>query len=481
MNKEEIDDLVVQTYAAGLRINSNGGWHSSSEADAMMDMLISDCWGNENYCKSSDKLKQGEVVYDVGYLADNLPAVQYVTQFYLEMIIHGGILTDNESSQKILDEWLNRRNILGQSNGNVIRQALLSSVTYGYSGLRRIGDDLVYIAPNQFHIWKLPAFMQNQLVPGVWTPEFYEVYSTAKTPIDRTKALKEEDNKSQFIKNLELHKAVDGSYYTGDSAMNADDIFVPKELFCHLRHSDEGDYGISPLTKDRLRTTLIVDYLRNVDDEVNNDGNDYMMYLQRRSNVGNSLSSLLSNSAANATINAAIDSKQKTNADESQMGAARVLAKKMKRSAKTRINLINQNLVERVERMEGTVQLNQYLSILNNAKGVIADIYGIGALLAGSSGGGWSTGMSAMIDLTLERTIKPFQQRYAEQLSPMIKSCTGIKPDVHFKEISWSDEKTREEIKKIAAERERAHEQALLYRAQAKAATIGDASTTTEK
>lgn len=481
MNKEEIDDLVMQTYAAGMRTKADGGWHGSSEADAMMDLLISDCWGNENYCCSSNKLKKGEVVYDVAYLADNLPAVQYVTQFYLEMIIHGGILTNNDSSQKILDDWLNRRNIMGQTNGNVIRQALLSSVTYGYSGLRRIGNDLVYVAPNQFHIWKLPAFMNERPVPGLWVPEFYEVYSTAKTPIDRTNALKEEDSKGQFIKDLNLHKAVDGSYYTGDSAMNADDIFVPKDLFCHLRHSDEGDYGVSPLTKDRLRTTLIVDYLRNVDDEVNNDGNDYMMYLQRRSAVGGSLSSLISNSAANATINAAVDSKQKTNADESQMDAARVLAKKMKRSAKTRINLINQNLVEKVERMDGTVQLNQYLSILNNAKGVIADIYGIGAMLAGSNGGGWSTGMSAMIDLTLERTIKPFQQRYAEQLSPMIKACTGIKPDIHFKEIDWTDEKTREDIKKIAAERERAHEQALLYQAQAKALNAGGTTETTEK
>jgi negative regulator of replication initiation len=60
--------------------------------------------------------------------------------------------------------------------------------------------------------------------------------------------------------------------------------------------------------------------------------------------------------------------------------------------------------------------------------------------------------MSALIPFTLERTIKPFQQRYADQLSEIIRKCADIKGDVHFKEINWEDEKTAAEIEKIKAE-----------------------------
>lgn len=455
MEEFNLDNFVNATYSMGMRQDAASGWVSSSDADEMMDMLIVDSCGGKS-CQSAEILRKGEMPYSVEYLADNLPAVYYVTQFYVEMIIHGGIIADNESSQQKLDKWLASRNILGETNGNVIREALLASVTYGYAGLRRIGNGLVFVSPNHFKIWKLPAFMDGQAVPGIWKPYFYECCKKVVRPVEDNKAKSEEQTESQFIKSQDLHKGVDGSYFIGVDAMNAENIFVPEELFCHLRHSDSGDYGISPLSKDRLRTTLIIDYLRNVDDEINNDGTDYMMYLQRRSSIGGSLAGIISAASANATINAAMDAKEHKNAEDNQMNAARALAKKMKRSAKTRMNLINQNVVDRVEKMPGTVELNQYLSILNDAKGVIADIYGIAAMLAGSSGGGWSTGMSALIDFTLERTIKPFQQRYAEQLSPMIKSCAGIVPDIHFKEIDWTDLKTQAEIDKLRAETQKA-------------------------
>ena len=60
--------------------------------------------------------------------------------------------------------------------------------------------------------------------------------------------------------------------------------------------------------------------------------------------------------------------------------------------------------------------------------------------------------MSALIPFTLERTIKPFQQRYAEQLGNIVKDCAGVNGDIKFKEINWGDEKTKAEIEKLIAE-----------------------------
>ena len=229
---------------------------------------------------------------------------------------------------------------------------------------------------------------------------------------------------------------------------------------CHLRHSDEGTYGRSPLVTDRLRTTLIIDYLKNVIDEVNNDGNDYIMYLKQRGVVGSSLTSTISNNRTETVIKSSADVKKTKTVKEKQLGAARDLAKKLKRTAKTRIGIVSKDWVDEIKKLEGTVRLNEYIGILNDAKGVVADIYGIPALLAGSSGGGWSTGMSALIPFTLERTIKPFQQRYAEQLGSIVKDCAGVNGDIKFKEINWGDEKTKAEIEKLIAETNKLVEEA---------------------
>ena len=467
-NTEHLDDKE-QFDSIGMAHESQQGWIESHDSDVLTDQLMYEMFTCKPDCESIDKLLKNKPTYTVEFLADNLPAVQFVCQFYLELIVHGGIIAKDKYNQEKLDKWLIDYNPLGQTNGNVVRQALLSSILYGYSGLRRIFDDVLYIAPNHFKIWKLPyTDKDGKVIPGVKRPLLYEI----KNNKDMTVEGKEKDNNvftidgksytlADVVKNQLLVEAADGSFYRkGDDAAQTDDVFVTIDNFCHLRHSDEGTYGRSPLVTDRLRTTLIIDYIKNVIDEVNNDGNDYIMYLKQRGVVGSSLTSTISNNRTETVIKSSADVKKTKTVKEKQLGAARDLAKKLKRTAKTRIGIVSKDWVDEIKKLEGTVRLNEYISILNDAKGVVADIYGIPALLAGSSGGGWSTGMSALIPFTLERTIKPFQQRYAEQLNRMIKSCAGINGDIKFKEINWEDEKTRAEIDKLIAETNKLVEEA---------------------
>ena len=467
-NTEHLDDKE-QFDSIGMAHESQQGWIESHDSDLMTDQLMYEMFTCKPDCESISNLLKNKPTYTVEFLVDNLPAVQFVCQFYLELIVHGGIIAKDSYNQGKLDKWMLDYNPLGQTNGNVIRQALLSSIMYGYSGLRKVYNDLLYIAPNHFKIWKLPyTNAKGEIIPGIKKPLFYEI----KNNHDLTVEGKEGENNvftingksytlAEVVKNQLLVEAADGSYYRkGDDPAQTDDVFVTKDNFCHLRHSDEGTYGRSPLVTDRLRTTLIIDYLKNVIDEVNNDGNDYIMYLKQRGTVGSSLTSTISNNRTETVIKSSADVKKTKTVKEKQLGAARDLAKKLKRTAKTRIGIVSKDWVDEIAKLEGTVRLNEYIGILNDAKGVVADIYGIPALLAGSSGGGWSTGMSALIPFTLERTIKPFQQRYAEQLGSIVKDCAGVNGDIKFKEINWGDEKTRAEIDKLIAETNKLVEEA---------------------
>lgn len=459
-NKEEFSNASMIGEA-----HSQPEYHP--DADILMEMIVADACGGDQCSKSFKILGKDQIAYGVQYLADNLPAVQFVSQFYLELIIHGGLIAKDASNQKKLDNWLMSKNYSGETHGNVIREALHHSIIYGYSGLRKIGNTVSFVPSNHFRIWNMPATMEGKdgitrPIPGIQAPIVYEIKLKTDMGIEQ----KEEERPREFLPDNEKYtleslirdrnwvEGVDGSLFADDDKDGAttDDVFVFKDDFCHLRHSDDGEYGRSPLTKDRLRTTLIVDYIRNVIDEVGNDGTDYMMYLKSRGAAGSSLTSMLSINSADTSIKASIDGKQVKAANDKQMEMAKTLAKKLKRTAKTRFAIISQDWVDKIEKLEGTVHLPEYLSILNNAKATIADIYGIPAMLAGTDGGGWSTGMSALIPFTLERTIKPFQQRYAEQLSDIICACAGIKGGVKFQEVDWSDERERAEIDKIKAE-----------------------------
>lgn len=482
------EQVTSNEYTAGTLLAAHSGReHHTPEADMLMDMIMLDamsercCINPQGYCPSKDNLDGGKMPYSVQYLADNLPAVQFVSQFYLEMIIHGGIKAENDYNQKKLDEWLGRVNPIGQTNGNVIREALHQSIIYGYAGIRIVGNDIVFVPANHFKIWTLPATMGTRPIPGIKAPILYEINMAHDLGLEvkeNTKTEFEIDGHTytlaEVVSQNMWEEGVDGSYFIDDDEDGAltEQVFIPDYNFCHLRHSDDGEYGISPLSKDRLRTTLIVDYIKNVTDEVSNDGNDYIMYLKSRGTAGASLTSMLSQNAAELSLKASADSKATKTAADMQMEMARKLAQKMKRTAKTRFGIVSLDWVDHIEKMEGTVQLNNYLSILNDAKGTVADIYGIPAMLAGSSGGGWSTGMSALIDFTLNRTIKPFQQRYADQLTPMLQRCAGIKGPVHFLEIEWTDKQFEAELKKIESEIE-------LNKAKAKQALKASAQTTT--
>lgn len=461
LDKEEFDSI-------GMSHRSQAGWIESHDSDMMTDQLMYEMFSCKSDCESLNKLIKNKPTYTVEFLADNLPAVQFVCQFYLELIVHGGMIAKDAYNQEKLNKWLATYNPLGQTNANVIRQALLSSILYGYSGLRKVFSDVLYIAPNHFKIWKLPYTVDDKPIPGVKMPLFYQIKNNRDMSIEG----KEKENNvfiidgksytlAEVVKNQLLKEAADGSYYTeGDDPAQTDNVFVTRDNFCHLRHSDEGTYGRSPLVTDRLRTTLIIDYLKNVIDEVNNDGNDYIMYLKQRGVVGSSLTSTISNARTETVIKSSADVKKTKSVKEKQLGAARDLAKKLKRTNKTRIGIVSKDWVDTIEKLEGTVRLNEYIGILNDAKGVVADIYGIPALLAGSSGGGWSTGMAALIPFTLERTIKPFQQRYADQLGKIVRDCAGVNGEVKFQEIDWGDERSRAEIEKLVAETNKLIEEA---------------------
>lgn len=466
MTNEEDLDAVLNEFGVG-DIRTAHREQQNDVSDLLMDMIHADMCGGQSCSKSYKIIGEDKQVYGVQFLADNLPAVQFVSQFYLELIIHGGLVARDEFNQKKLDAWLAAENYTGQTNGNVIREALHASIIYGYSGLRKIGDTVSYVPPQDFRIWKAPALMKGggvgaqRPIPGIKRPLVYEIKYNGEFGLES-----KEDERGQLsfegkqytlkalVNEKEWVEGVDGSFFADDDSDGAtvNTVFVTADNFCHLRHSDEGTYGRSPLTKDRIRTTMFVDYGRNVIDEIANDGTDYMMYLKARGVAGSSLTSMISASSADVSIRAAADPKQVKSASEKQMEVARSLARKLKRTNKTRFAIISQDWVEKIEKLEGTVRLPDYISILNDGKGVVADIYGIPAMLAGSSGGGWSTGMSALIPFTMERTIKPFQQRYAEQLSGIIRDCAGIKGNIKFKEIDWSDLTAQAELDKIKSE-----------------------------
>ena len=127
----------------------------------------------------------------------------------------------------------------------------------------------------------------------------------------------------------------------------------------------------------------------------------------------------------------------------------------MKKSQKTRMSIVRKDQIEEIKKLEGTVRLPDYLGIYNDAKDVVADIYGIHSLLVGGKSSGWNTGMSSMLEFTMDKTIRPFQQRYSHQLSDYICRASGVKGEVKFREYELLDKKAQADIEKTRAEAEK--------------------------
>lgn len=460
-NSEVSAELFDASLADAHR--SQGDWRETHVADEMMDYLIATMC--DGMTCAPNKKESNLANYTIEYLVNNLPAVNFVVTFYTQLIIGGGMVAKDATNQLKLENWLKQKNALGQTNKDIIADSVKNSLMYGYSGIRLSLGDFYMVAPNNFRVWKLPYCVQNpktgrlEPIPGIRSVALYEVNNNKDFKVEKNKERVFSVNGANYtlaevVREHLFKKAYDGSYYLPDNERGAtvSTVYLDPENFCHLRNSDDGDYGRSPLSYDRLRTHLLVDLLKNFRDEILNDGSDYIMYLKARNEAGAALTSMFTREAVNDSTTGAMDKKMVKTADEKQMQAARELARKMKKSQKTRMTVARHDQIDDIIKLEGTVRLPDYIGIYNDAKDVVADIYGIHSLLVGGKSSGWNTGMSSMLEFTMDKTVKPFQQRYSSQLSEYIARAAGLKGDVAFKEYDLLDEKTRAEIEKLSAE-----------------------------
>ena len=431
--KQEDFDSVYGAHA------SQGDYVNDHVADEMMEQLIASMCGDMT-CVPANSKQQKLAVYSIEYLVDNLPAVNFVVSFYTQLIIGAGLEAKDPYNQKKLDEWLQKKNAMGQTNQDIIADSVKNSLMYGYSGIRLSLGDFYSVMPQQLRIWKLPLTTQVngrvEVIPGLKSLAFYEVN------LDKGFKVEKDETERTFVLN--------GNKYT-----LANSVYIEPENFCHLRNSNDGDYGRSPLSYDKLRTHLLIDLIKNFRDEILNDGSDYIMYLKAGLSAGQSLTSLLSQQTTEQSVRGALDKKMVKTASDKQMEAAKRLAEKMKKSQKTRMSIVRKDQIEEIKKLEGTVRLPDYLGIYNDAKDVVADIYGIHSLLVGGKSSGWNTGMSSMLEFTMDKTIRPFQQRYSHQLSDYICRASGVKGEVKFREYELLDKKAQADIEKTRAEAEK--------------------------
>ena len=428
-------------------------WNSQNEdVDILMDNLIAtQCYGG--CAPDCSQLKGDQPRYSIEYLVNNLPSITTVANMYTQLIVGGGLIADSKEGNAKLQRWLKQKPVTGMTHQEIITDAIEHAVVYGYTGLRDLthGLGIVPVQPQYFKIWKLPLLINGRPVPGVKDEFLYEVWKNKKKLEDKTSQIEingEKYSLGEVVKMQEWKKGVDGSFYIDDQkdGASAETVYVPKENFCHLRHNLIGDYGESILARDRLRLTLMVDLIINITDEVNNDGNDYLMWLKENNIVGTSLTQMLSNNVANVAAASGMDAKAKKTAVEKKMDAARQLARQLKRSAKTRVAVVRKDIVDNFERVDGTARLVDYYPFLADATTIIANAFGLHPILAGSTSSGWNTSMSSVIQFTLERVIVPYQRMYASQLESFIQKATGITSSIHFKEYDLSDKKTLAEI-----------------------------------
>lgn len=427
-------------------------WNDQDEGnDILMENLIAtECYKNRDCIKD---LLDKKPKYSVEYLVNNLPSITTVANMYTQLIVGGGLVADSEDANSKLQKWLKKKPLTGMTHQEIITDAIEHSVIYGYTGLRDLthSKGIVPVHPQFFKIWKLPLMIGNDPIPGVKDEFLYEVW---KKPRD----LESKDSKidvngkkytlSEVVNREEWKQGPDGSFYVDDQKRGAsvNTVYIPKDNFCHLRHNLNGDYGESILNRDRLRLGMMVDLIINMTDEINNDGNDYIMWLKEQNIVGNSLSSMLTTGAANAAVAGNMDKKAVKTAADKKMESAKKLALQMKRSAKTRVAIVRKDVVDDFQRVDGTARLVDYYPFLNDATTIIANAFGLHPILAGSTSSGWNTSMSSVIQFTLERVIVPFQRMYSSQLEEYIQKAVGIKSSVHFKEYDLTDRKAIADI-----------------------------------
>lgn len=346
-----------------------------------------------------------DIYEQIDYFRKNLPTLSYVENQFLNFLFSNGLTTGEEEQDKnILEPFLYSHNIMGVTNYEVLRSAVIESREYGRCGIRWLSyEDGIILVPHD-------RYTSLQ----VWDKEYKGFKRTVAYAIALT---------DEAVVTGEEPLEIDREEYVNTGQLvtkNKDIIIVSPDEFINLRNNTSKENGESIFERDIQRFRLLSQVYERLNYDIKYDGPGRVIFWLKDDIISNT-----SNEMSTGEIISQLSNDKDKRAEKAHKELEQI-ANAIKNSTSDNVILSPSMFEDKIDHLPRVTKATEFFDWLDQEGVIIAQNFGIspGLIELGNVSGNVS--MEKIIDNAMVNDIVPLRESIAVQISHVISSKLGV-------------------------------------------------------
>lgn len=338
---------------------------------------------------------------EIEHLLKVLPGMGYIENQLVDHLFSDGVTTGSIPQDKVLDEFLYRKNIQGNTNLAVLRDVIMNASVYGETGLRWYDGNIYMVQPGTYG-----ALIRKE--NGIKYPAVFFC---------------SEDG--HYVSDEEVPKEQDF-----EDALTPEDIvrifkdrklvLLDTENFVNVRNDTSKLHGDSPLLRDTLRIDLLESVYSRLGYDVEYDGPGRLILRPKDGYVTGDVNEVATSSVMNQSVMAA--SKRLENAQKE----VKRVGEEVKNSSSDSVILLSNAFDKEITKLERVTKATEFFDWISNEGEILSQAVGLAPSLLELGDISGNVSMQRILDDAMINTVVPLREQYATQFSELIARKLGI-------------------------------------------------------
>lgn len=370
-----------------------------------------------------DTVKKDTDKRGIDWLVDNIPGLEYVRSRVLNYIFSNGLSTGEGDEQDTrLDVWLyEKKNTLGETNYNVLRDVIGDALIYGECGLRLYDGNLYRVRRGKFGIL---VFEHD----GIKEIAAYFIRADGK-----------DIDKDFTFEPDRIEEYEDANTYFLDRGM----VLLDGSEFVSIRNDTSELHGRHIFSRDKQRIDLLISTYKRLNYDIDYDGPGRIIVRPRSGYVSGD-----ENDISTGQVIAAPNPRQRN--DEAMKEVLRV-GREIKNSKSDSIILLSDAFEDHIEHLPRVTKATEFFGWLNSELVIVAQMFGMSPTLLEVGNLHGNVSVEKIIDNAMLNTIIPMRESYAVQFSDLLAGHIGV-TKIFFDKYDMEQVRDENEIReKVAA------------------------------
>lgn len=372
--------------------------------DTIQEELLDDMLECNTKCAdlgSYNPIRKNQGLAEIEHLLEVLPGMGYIESQLVDHLFSDGVTTGSIPQDEILDDFLYRKNIQGNTNLAVLRDVIQNAAVYGETGLRWYEDNIYMVAPGTYG-----ALVSKE--NGIKYPAVF-FCSVDGHYVSDDEVPKREDFQDDMTKE-------DIERMFADRKL----ILLDTEDFVNVRNDTSKLHGDSPLLRDTLRIDLLEAVYTRLGYDVEYDGPGRLILRPKDGYVTGDVNEVATSQVMNQSVSAVAKRYEKAQEEVRKVG------QEVKNSSSDSVILLSNAFDKEITKLERVTKATEFFDWIKNEGEILAQALGLAPSLLELGDISGNVSMQRILDDAMINTVVPLREHYATQFSELISRKIGV-------------------------------------------------------